>query len=101
MELQEILVGMDYDLGKYGAKKNGADGEFGSLTERAIKDFQQSHYDLEVDGKYGEATHAALMEALREEEEDEAPPANPRTLYPFSRQVGGMCARVLEPTMAL
>lgn len=83
-ELQEILVDMAYDLGKYGEKKNGVDGEYGSLTERAIKDFQRSHYDLEVDGKYGEATHAALMDALHEEEEDEVPHAPTKTVSVFA-----------------
>jgi len=64
-ELQEILVEMGYELfvtKTYDAK-----------TEKAVRKFQTSHYDLEVDGKYGEMTHAALMEAMREDEEDSTP----------------------------
>lgn len=67
-ELQEILIEMEYDLGSY-----GADGDYGAKTENAVRAFQSSHYDLEVDGKYGEMTHAALMEAMREEEVEDEP----------------------------
>lgn len=66
-ELQEILVGMEYTIGDDPA------GTYGANTEKAVRKFQASHYDLEIDGKYGEMTHAALMEALREDEEESAP----------------------------
>lgn len=58
--LQEMLIGLGYDLSQY-----GADGDYGSETEQAVMDFQQDA-DLDVDGDYGPMTHAALMEILAE-----------------------------------
>lgn len=58
-EMQTILMELGYDLPEY-----GADGDFGDETETAVRAFQTAAYDLEVDGIYGEMTHAALMEAL-------------------------------------
>ena len=48
---------LKYDLGSY-----GADGDFGSATERAVKEFQRAH-GLTVDGEYGQKSHA-VMEKL-------------------------------------
>lgn len=56
-ELQTILIQIDYDLGKW-----GADGDFGDMTEMAVKAFQWAN-DLEVDGIVGEKTVAALLKA--------------------------------------
>lgn len=50
VELQTILLNLDYDLGKW-----GADGDFGSATESAVKAFQKK-YSLDVDGIVGTAT---------------------------------------------
>ncbi len=62
--LQSILVEeMGYDLGTYGAKGDGVDGNFGEKTEKAVKRFQ-SFAQIEVDGKYGSITHKALMGVL-------------------------------------
>lgn len=83
-DLQAILVQMGYSLGTYGIAKNGVDGDFGSKTEEAVRQFQSSHYDLKVDGKYGENTHAALMEALRDAEEDEPVPAPMKMVSVFA-----------------
>lgn len=63
--MQELLAGLGYDLGKY-----GADGEFGSATQAAVKQFQQD-CGLNADGVYGPKTHAALMERLAEEDEED------------------------------
>lgn len=65
--LQELLMELGYALPKY-----GADGDFGSETKKAVKDFQQDN-GLTVDGQYGEKSHAALMGILaeREAQEDE------------------------------
>ena len=56
-ELQTLLIQMDYDLGKW-----GADGDFGDITEMAVKALQWAN-DLEVDGIVGEKTVAALLKA--------------------------------------
>ena len=64
--LQEALVTLGYDLGKYGDNKDGIDGDFGNMTETAVKSFQTSQGNLEVDGVYGKNTHEALTEAIDE-----------------------------------
>lgn len=77
--LQELLLQLGYSLPKY-----GADGDFGSETETALKAFQKAA-GLEVDGKYGEKTHAALMDAIADadangkqpDQSDQAEPAVP------------------------
>ena len=56
--LQENLIKLNYDVGKY-----GIDGEFGSDTEDALKAYQKDH-DLEVDGEYGPLSHASMMAEL-------------------------------------
>ena len=54
-ELQRLLIQLDYDLGKW-----GADGDFGDMTEMAVKAFQWAN-DLEGDGIVGKNTLAALL----------------------------------------
>ena len=46
------------------------DGDFGKLTEAAVKQFQTDS-KLKVDGIYGEQTHTALMAALSDLENEE------------------------------
>ena len=53
-DMQLMLIGQDYDLGRW-----GADGEFGAKTENAVKLFQTEH-DLKPDGICGPDTWAAL-----------------------------------------
>lgn len=60
--LQEWLMKLGYSLAKY-----GADGKFGAETEKAVRAFQKSA-SLTVDGKYGNLTHDALMEAVSDGE---------------------------------
>ena len=60
--LQEYLIGLGYDLGKW-----GADGDYGDATELAVMKFQRDH-GLDDDGDYGPLTHAALMDAIEAEE---------------------------------
>lgn len=72
--MQELLVQLGYALPKY-----GTDGEFGSETEKAVLAFQKDT-ELEQDGKYGDKTHAALMDAVADDDEgkqDEPKPATP------------------------
>lgn len=54
---QTELKNKGYDLGKY-----GVDGDFGSATEKAVKQFQNDN-GLKVDGIIGSATWAALDSA--------------------------------------
>ena len=58
--LQEYLLKLDYDLGKY-----GTDGDFGDCTEIAVEKFQKDH-KLTADGEYGPKSHAAMLEALED-----------------------------------
>lgn len=71
--MQELLMQLEYALSGY-----GADGVFGVETETAVKAFQRNE-GLEEDGKYGDRTHAALMEAVADDDEgkrDESKPEN-------------------------
>lgn len=68
-ELQRILMELGYDLSQY-----KDDGDFGKETQKALRNFQKES-DLEVDGKYGNKSHAALMAAmaaLEDEDDDNA-----------------------------
>lgn len=63
-QLQRILFdSFGYDLGTYGANKDGVDGSFGDKTEKAVKRIQ-AIAQITVDGKYGSVTHKALMGLL-------------------------------------
>jgi len=57
-ELQQDLMKLGYDLPEY-----GADGDFGSETERAVKHFQQEH-KLPEDGVMDDEDYDALFAAL-------------------------------------
>lgn len=54
-QLQQLLISIGYDLGKF-----GADGKFGDKTEVAVKHFQKKN-DLTVDGIVGKRTWAKLL----------------------------------------
>ena len=60
-QLQKTLISLGYDLSRY-----GADGQFGSETEAAVRRLQAA-LGVSVDGMYGEKTHAALMSLLERE----------------------------------
>lgn len=57
-ELQTDLMKLGYDLPKY-----GADGDFGSETEKAVKHFQQEH-QLPEDGVMDDEDYTALFAAM-------------------------------------
>lgn len=57
-QLQEALIRLGYDCGKW-----GADGDFGNATEEAVRDFQRAS-GLTVDGIFGPKSLAALEAAL-------------------------------------
>ncbi len=64
--MQELLLQLGYALPKY-----GTDSDFGAETEKAVKAFQKDA-GLEEDGKYGDKTHAALMDAVADDDEGKA-----------------------------
>ena len=64
-ELQETLISLGYNLPTY-----GADGEFGSETEAALRKLQAA-LGVDADGMYGEKTHAALMALLAKKDDGE------------------------------
>lgn len=64
-DLQSALVTLGYKLGAYGPNKNGVDGDFGSMTDKAVKAFQKSR-GLEQDGIVGPLTWTALDRAIAE-----------------------------------
>lgn len=65
--LQELLMKLGYELPRY-----GADGDFGSETEGAVKAYQAAN-GLAADGQYGSLTHAELMNDIAglEDEQDD------------------------------
>ena len=77
-ELQEGLIRLGYDLGRW-----GADGDFGDATEEAVRSFQRAK-KLPVTGIADSATCEALENALAKSEK---PAANPRRV----RISGGRC----------
>ena len=62
--MQELLIRLDYDLGKY-----GADGDFGDCTDLALRAFQRDH-ELAVDGECGAKTWVALNKAIEDKDAD-------------------------------
>ena len=58
--LQRLLVYLGYNLGNYGAKKDGVDGEFGDKCHSAVIKFQKAN-KLEADGIVGENTWKKLL----------------------------------------
>lgn len=60
-EIQKRLLELGYKLPKY-----GADGDYGTETEKAVKQFQKDN-GLEVDGECGKLTLAALDSAIQKE----------------------------------
>ena len=73
-ELQRLLIQLGYELGDWGPKHDGSDGEFGTATLKALLAFQAAAA-LEVDGLFGPASLAALKAAL--EAQSEAPEPRP------------------------
>ena len=81
-DMQENLIMLGYDLGD-----DGADGKFGSKTDEAVRNFQRSSA-LEVDGKFGPKSLAAMKSALatlekeqpeQQPEEEQPAPETPST----------------------
>ena len=65
--LQEFLMQLGYALPKY-----GADGEFGTETEAALKKLQ-AKAGIKQDGVYGSETHQALLDAIADNDAGKEP----------------------------
>lgn len=63
LTLQKNLIKLGYSCGP-----DGADGDFGDNTEKAVKKFQTDH-NLTASGRYDEATDAAMKKALNGDKE--------------------------------
>lgn len=61
--MQMMLIACGYSCGSY-----GTDGDFGSATDNALKEFQKAQ-KLKVNGHYDEATKSALEKAYKEKTE--------------------------------
>jgi len=82
-ELQKMLIELGYDLGTYGPKKDGVDGEFGKKTYEAVKNIQACA-GLPETGEYDTQTHKALIEILNPptpDVEDELPEGGGKPAY--------------------
>ena len=73
--LQSMLIQLGYDCGRW-----GADGDFGDMTEMAVRSFQRD-YNLDVDGEAGPDTIGSLIDQLRDDAQEGA----------AVRIVGGKC----------
>lgn len=78
--LQMYLVGLGYDIGKW-----GCDGDYGDATELAVRELQKDA-GIAVDGDYGPNTHKALMAAV-----DKAAEVKPSVKARLVRIEGGNC----------
>lgn len=79
--LQHLLSQLGYAL--------EIDGDFGSETDKIVKTFQTAE-GLESDGKYGELTHKALMDAIADHDAgltEPAVPAEPSPERPIEQPI--------------
>ena len=68
-ELQRALLALGYNLGTDGVYHNGVDGDFGTLTEDVVMQFQEDrgYTGANVDGIVGRGTLHELSQALSNE----------------------------------
>ena len=69
--LQKDLLKMGYDLGP-----DGADGDYGDNTKKAVMKFQREHHIEPVDGEVGDDTRKVLKEILNKTD-DTKPESSP------------------------
>lgn len=60
ISVQQALVNLGYDLGEYGSKGDGVDGDFGPTTRAAVIKYQQNKGIYPAKGNVGPKTAAAL-----------------------------------------
>lgn len=70
-ELQENLITLGYDCGP-----DGADGDFGPNTLKAVRAFQKDKA-LSIDGEVGDLTQAAIKEALKKKNNEQSTTTTP------------------------
>lgn len=65
-QMQQALVDTGYNIGSYGAQKNGVDGVIGKMTVKGLQQFLNDSMGagLKVDGKVGSKTYAAIQNAV-------------------------------------
>jgi hypothetical protein len=68
-QLQKMLKELKYPLGDTGTNNDGVDGDFRTITQTAVEDFQKAHKDWEgksllIDGRVGPMTADALNRVL-------------------------------------
>ena len=65
-QMQQALVDTGYNIGSYGAQKNGVDGVVGKMTVKGLQQFLNDSMGagLKVDGKVGSKTYAAIQNAV-------------------------------------
>lgn len=85
--MQGALIALGYDCGKY-----GADGDFGSGTEKAVRAFQKDN-GLAVDGQFGPKSLEALNHATPDDGEAVEQPSASGTV----KIQGGDCHLRLGP----
>lgn len=64
-QMQKVLKQLGYDLGTFGDNADGIDGNFGKVTQAAVREFQEAN-GLTVDGIVGPDTLKALEAAAAE-----------------------------------
>lgn len=67
VDLQKKLIELGYSVGP-----DGADGDFGNNTEKAVRDFQ-TDYKLSIDGEVGNETWTKLNELIEQKTPKEEP----------------------------
>lgn len=80
--MQTMLIACGYSCGSY-----GADGDFGTDTLKALKNFQKD-YGLEVDGEYGSKSKTKLEIVYKEKTNTSKPAENKETLNKTEKWVG-------------
>lgn len=68
IQLQKDLIRMGYDVGP-----DGADGDYGDNTKKAVMKFQREHKLDPIDGEVGDDTRKVLNEILGKSESTEVP----------------------------
>lgn len=65
VNFQNALKLLGFDLGDSGTNKDGVDGKFGPITQKALKDFQSQNGLESSSGKMDRATAKKLSDALK------------------------------------